>query len=279
MQTPKITLNNGVKIPQLGLGVWKASDAEAEFAVTTAINNGYRLIDTATIYGNEVGVGRAVSASGVAREELFITTKLWNGDQGYDETIRAFEKSLTALGLEYVDLYLIHWPTPMYNKYVDTWKAFEKLYADGRIKAIGVSNFKPHHLQELMSQTKIVPAVNQIELHPRFTQAETREYCAKHGIAVESWSPIGGAVGAGNVLAEPVLATIGEKYGKSPAQVVLRWHVQLGLIVIPKSVHEERIKQNIDVFDFELSDDDMAQIATLDTNTRQGPDPDLMNRH
>ena len=279
MQTPKITLNNGVKIPQLGLGVWKASDAEAEFAVTTAINNGYRLIDTATIYGNEVGVGRAVSASGVAREELFITTKLWNGDQGYDETIRAFEKSLTALGLEYVDLYLIHWPTPMYNKSVDTWKAFEKLYADGRIKAIGVSNFKPHHLQELMSQTKIVPAVNQIELHPRFTQAETREYCAKHGIAVESWSPIGGAVGAGNVLAEPVLATIGEKYGKSPAQVVLRWHVQLGLIVIPKSVHEERIKQNIDVFDFELSDDDMAQIATLDTNTRQGPDPDLMNRH
>lgn len=279
MQTPTITLNNGVKIPQLGLGVWKASDAEAEFAVKSAIDSGYRLIDTATIYGNEVGVGRAIAASGVAREELFVTTKLWNGDQGYDQTIRAFDKSLAALGLEYVDLYLIHWPTPMYSKYVDTWKAFEKLYADGRIKAIGVSNFKPHHLQELMSQTEIVPAVNQIELHPRFTQAETRAFCAQHDIKIESWSPIGGAAGAGNVLDEPVLASIGEKYGKSPAQVILRWHIQLGLIVIPKSVHEERIKQNIDVFDFELSAQDMAQIATLDTETRQGPDPDLMNRH
>lgn len=279
MQTPTITLNNGVKIPRVGLGVWKASDAEAEHAVKTAIDSGYRLIDTATIYGNEAGVGRAVAASSVAREELFITTKLWNGDQGYDEAIRAFEKSLAALGLEYIDLYLIHWPMPAYNKYVDTWKALEKLYRDGRIKAIGVSNFKPHHLEELMAHTEIVPTVNQIELHPRFTQGKTREFCAKHDIAVESWSPIGGLASAGKLLGEPVLASIGEKYGKSPAQVILRWHIQLGLIVIPKSVHEERIKQNIDVFDFELSDEDMAQIASLDTETRQGADPDEMNRH
>lgn len=279
MQIPNITLNNGVEMPQVGLGVWKASDAEAEFAVKTAIDSGYRLIDTATIYGNEVGVGRAIAGSNVARKELFITTKLWNGDQGYDETIQAFEKSLAALGLEYIDLYLIHWPTPKYNKYVETWKAFEKLYHDGRIKVIGVSNFNPPHLEELMSQTEIVPAVNQIELNPRFTQMETREFCAKHDIKVESWSPIGGSGGVGNLLEEPVLKSIGEKYSKSAAQVILRWHVQQGLIVIPKSVQKERIKQNIDVFDFELSDDDMTQIATLDTQTRQGPDPDSMNNH
>lgn len=279
MQTPILTLNNGFQLPQLGLGVWKASDNEAEFAVQTAIDNGYRLIDTATIYGNERGVGRAIATSGVAREELCITTKLWNGDQGYDETLRAFEKSLDSLNLEYVDLYLIHWPTPAHDRYIETWKAFEKLYAEGRIKAIGVSNFKPHHLERLLAETDIVPAVNQIELHPRFTQQATRDFCATHDIRVESWSPIGGAAGAGNILMEPVLASLGEKYGKSPAQIILRWHIQLGLIVIPKSVHAERIKQNIEVFDFALSDDDMAQIATLDTDTRQGPDPDDMNRH
>lgn len=277
-QTPMLDLNNGVKIPQLGLGVWKASDDEAESAVKTAIESGYQLIDTATIYGNEHGVGRGIAASGVPREELFVTTKLWNTDQGYDSTLAAFEKSLESLGLDYVDLYLIHWPLPAADKYIDTWKAFEKLYQDGRIKAIGVSNFKPTHLEKLMSETEIVPAVNQIELHPRFTQSETRDFCAQRDIAIESWSPIGGSAGAGNVLDEPVLADIGKKYDKSPAQVILRWHIQLGLIVIPKSVHAERIRENIDVFDFELSDEDMQQIATLDTETRQGPDPDEVNR-
>lgn len=278
-EVAKRMLNNGREIPQLGLGVWKASDDEAEFAVKTAIDAGYRLIDTAAIYGNERGVGRAITASGVAREELFITTKLWNAEQGYDSTLKAFDASLDKLGLDYVDLYLIHWPTPERELYIETWKAFEELYKGGRVKAIGVSNFKPSHLENLISQTEIVPAVNQIELHPRFTQAETREFCAEHDIRVESWSPIGGQAGAGNVLDEPLLATIGGKYGKSPAQVILRWHIQLGLIAIPKSVHEERIRQNIDVFDFELDEDDMAQIATLDTETRQGPDPDEMNRH
>lgn len=272
---PILTLNNGVKIPQLGLGVWKASDDEAEFAVTCAIDNGYRLIDTAMVYGNERGVGRGIAASGVPRDELFVTTKLWNADQGYDSTLKAFEKSLENLGLDYVDMYLIHWPVPEHDKFVDTWKAFEKLYADGRIKAIGVSNFKPHHLQKLLAETEIVPVVNQIELHPRFTQKETREFCDAHDIRVESWSPIGGS--KGDLLSSSLLVAVAEKYGKSPAQVVLRWHIQQGLIAIPKSVHEERIKQNIDVFDFELSEEDFAQIATLDTSSRQGPDPDNMN--
>ena len=278
-QAPRLTLNNDTQIPQLGLGVWKASDDDAEFAVRTAIGAGYRLIDTATIYGNEAGVGRGIAASGVARDELFVTTKLWNADQGYDETLKAFDKSCASLGLDYVDLYLIHWPTPERGLFIDTWKAFEALYNDGRIKAIGVSNFKPHHLEQLMDQTEIIPAVNQIELHPRFTQVDTRTFCDNHGIRIESWSPIGGAKGAGNVLGESLLEAIGKKYDKSPAQVVLRWHMQLGLIAIPKSVHAERIAENIDIFDFELSDEDMAHIATLDTGVRQGPDPDEMNRH
>ncbi len=272
---PEIELNNDTRMPQLGLGVWKASDDEAEFAVSTAIKNGYRLIDTATIYGNERGVGRGIVVGDVPRGELFVTTKLWNADQGYDRTLAAFEKSLENLNLDYVDLYLIHWPVPAQDRFVETWKAFEKLYRDGKVRAIGVSNFKPHHLEKLLSETDIVPAVNQIELHPRFTQKETREFCAAHDIRVEAWSPIGGS--GGDLLSEPVLATIAQAYGKTPAQVVLRWHIQQGLIVIPKSVHEERIRENIDIFDFELSDEDMVQIATLDTATRQGPDPDAMN--
>jgi len=277
VSVPLVTLNNDLAIPQLGLGLWKASDEDAENSVAMAIEAGYRLIDTATIYGNEKGVGRGIAKSGVPREELFITTKLWNADQGYDSTLKAFDESLSKLGLDYIDLYLIHWPVPAAGKFIDTWRAFEKLHDEGRVKSIGVSNFKTHHLEVLLASSMIAPSVNQIELHPRFPQAETRQFCEDHNIKVESWSPIGGSAGADNILNEPVLKNIGEKYGKSPAQVILRWHIQLGLIVIPKSIHEERIRQNIDIFDFELSEDDMAQIATLETGTRQGPDPDTMN--
>ncbi len=274
-KVPMLKLNDGREIPQLGLGVWKASDDEAEFAVRTAIESGYRLIDTAMVYGNERGVGRAIADSDVPREELFITTKLWNADQGYDETLAACKKSLDNLGLEYVDLYLIHWPVPSQDMFVETWKAFEKLQSDGKVKSIGVSNFKPAHLEKLLSETDVVPVVNQIELHPRLTQTETREFCDAHDIRIESWSPIGGS--KGDLLDSSLLVAIGQKYGKSPAQVMLRWHMQQGLIAIPKSVHEERIKQNIDIFDFELSEEDLSQIALLDTGERQGPDPDHMN--
>jgi 2,5-diketo-D-gluconate reductase A len=273
---PMITLNNGVDMPQLGLGVWQAKDgAEVERAVTTAIDSGYRLIDTAAVYGNEEGVGRAIAASNVPREELFITTKLWNADHGYDNTLKAFEKSLARLGLDYVDLYLIHWPVPAKDKYIDTWRALEKLYADGKIRAIGVSNFTVEYLERLLNETTIVPAVNQIELHPRMTQGRLRAYCAHNDIAIESYSPLGGT--GGDLLDEPTLTKLADTYGKSPAQIVLRWHIQHGLIVIPKSVTPERIKQNIDVFDFELSDDDMTTIDHLNNDTRIGSDPETAN--
>ena len=274
---PNITLNNGVIIPQLGLGVWQASDDEAEHAVSVALDAGYRLVDTAAMYRNERGVGRAIAASGIPREEIFVTTKLWNTNQGYDKTLVAFEESLAALGLEYIDLYLIHWPVPAQDKYIETWQAFEKLYNDGKIKAIGVSNFMPEHLDKLLSECDIVPAVDQIEIHPDFQQRITREYCAEKGIAVESWSPIGGS--GGTLLDDPDLTDIAEKHDKSPAQVAIRWHIQSGLIVIPKSVHEERIRENIDVFDFELSPEDMAILGKLDGPNRHGPDPVEMNRY
>jgi 2,5-diketo-D-gluconate reductase A len=269
---PYMTLANGLKMPQFGLGVYQVKDGiEVEQAVTTAIEDGYRLIDTAALYGNEVGVGQAIMKSSVPREELFITTKLWNTDQGYDATLNAFETSLEKLGLDYIDLYLIHWPSPQRGLYLESWKAFEELYKKGRVKAIGVSNFHPEHLDMLLKEATVVPMVNQIELHPYLQQHEIVDYNQAHGIVTESWSPIGG--GGGSLLSDPAFKTIGDVYGKSPAQVVIRWHIQHGYIVIPKSSHPIRIAENADVFDFELSDKEMAKIDGLNTDERIGPDP------
>ncbi|WSN71622.1 aldo/keto reductase [Streptomyces sp. NBC_01361] len=257
-------------MPQLGFGVWQVPDAEAEKAVATALEAGYRSIDTAAIYGNEEGTGKAIAASGIAREKLFVTTKLWNADQGYDATLRAFDASLDKLGLDYLDLYLIHWPLPSKDSYVDTYKAFEKIYADGRAKAIGVSNFLPEHLERLLGETSIIPAVNQIELHPHLQQRAAREFHAEQGITTEAWSPLGQGKG---LLEVPAIVAIAQKHGRTPAQIVLRWHVQLGNVVIPKSVTPSRIVENIDVFDFELDIEDIAAISALNEDRRLGPDP------
>ncbi|MFE9369368.1 aldo/keto reductase [Streptomyces sp. NPDC006711] len=273
-KVPSITLNNGVEMPQLGFGVWQVPDDEAAKAVATAIESGYRSIDTAAIYENERGTGKAVAASGVAREDLFVTTKLWNSEQGYDSTLRAFDASLDKLGLDYVDLYLIHWPVPAKDAYVDTYKAFEKILADGRAKAIGVSNFQPAHLERLLGETSVVPAVNQIELHPQLAQAESRALHAKHSIATEAWSPLGQGRG---LLEVPTVVAIARKHGQTAAQVVLRWHLQIGNVVIPKSVTPSRIKENIDVFGFELDADDLAALAALDEGKRLGPNPSEFN--
>ncbi|MFV5995732.1 aldo/keto reductase [Streptomyces sp. NPDC056231] len=273
-QVPSLTLNNGVEMPQLGFGVWQVPDDEAAKAVATAIEFGYRSIDTAAIYGNEEGTGKAVAASGVPREELFVTTKLWNGDQGYESTMRAFDASLDKLGLDYVDLYLIHWPVPAKDAYIDTYKAFEKIYADGRAKAIGVSNFLPEHLERLLGETSVVPVINQIELHPQLQQAESRAFHARHGIATEAWSPLGQGKG---LLEVPTVIAIAQKHGRTPAQAVLRWHLQTGNVVIPKSVTPSRIAENIDVFGFELDADDLAAFAALDEGKRLGPNPGEFN--
>ncbi|ALO12004.1 Oxidoreductase [Streptomyces venezuelae] len=269
-KVPSLTLNNGVQMPQLGFGVWQVPDDEAATAVATALEAGYRSIDTAAIYQNERGTGQAVAASGIPREELFVTTKLWNSDQGYDATMRAFDASLEKLGLDHVDLYLIHWPLPSKDTYVDTYRAFEKIHADGRARAIGVSNFLPEHLERLIGETSVVPAVNQIELHPQLQQSASREAHARHGIATEAWSPLGQGKG---ILEVPAIVAIARKHGRTPAQVVLRWHLQLGNVVIPKSVTPSRIRENIDVFDFTLDPEDLAAIAALDENRRIGPDP------
>ena len=269
-KVPSLTLNNGVEMPQLGFGVWQVPDDEATQAVTTALEAGYRSIDTAAIYGNEEGTGRALTGSGIARGELFVTTKLWNSEQGYDSTLRAFDASLDKLGMDYVDLYLIHWPLPAKDAYLDTYRAFEKIHADGRAKAIGVSNFLPEHLERLIGETSVVPAVNQIELHPHLQQQESRAAHARHGIATEAWSPLGQGKG---LLEVPAIVAIARKHDRTPAQVVLRWHLQTGNVVIPKSVTPARIRENIDVFGFELDAEDMAAIAALDENRRLGPDP------
>ncbi|MFG2287250.1 aldo/keto reductase [Streptomyces sp. NPDC048595] len=269
-KVPSITLNNGIAMPQLGFGVWQVPDDEAATTVGHALDAGYRSIDTAAVYGNEEGTGKALAASGLPRDELFVTTKLWNSEQGYDSTLRAFDTSLAKLGLEYVDLYLIHWPLPSRDAYVDTYKALEKIHADGRAKAIGVSNFQPVHLERLLGETSVVPAVNQIELHPQFQQADSRAVHARHGIATEAWSPLGQGRG---LLEDPTIARLAAKHGRTPAQVVLRWHIQLGNVVIPKSVTPSRIAENIDVFDFALDDADLAALAGLETGSRLGPDP------
>lgn len=269
-KVPSISLNNGVAMPQLGFGVWQVPDDEAAKAVATALEAGYRSIDTAAIYANEEGTGRGVAASGIPREELFITTKLWNSDQGYDSTMRAFDASLDKLGLDYIDLYLIHWPLPSKDAYVDTYKAFEKIHADGRAKAIGVSNFLPEHLERLIAETSVVPAVNQIELHPQLQQGEPRAFHDRHGIRTEAWSPLGQGRG---LLEVPTVVAVAQKHGRTPAQVVLRWHLQIGNVVIPKSVTPSRIKENLDVFGFELDADDLAAFAALDEGKRLGPDP------
>ncbi|RKO60775.1 aldo/keto reductase [Caldibacillus debilis] len=262
-------LHNGVKMPYFGFGTYKVKEGEEVYnAVRTALETGYRLIDTAALYENEEGVGRAIRDSGIPREEIFVTTKVWNSDQGYDSTLRAFETSMKKLNIGYIDLYLIHWAVK--GKYLDTWKALVELYKEGRVRAIGVSNFQIHHLQDIMDHFDEIPTVNQVELHPYLTQEELREFCAKHNIKVEAWSPLG----RGRLLDLPELKRIAEKYGKTPAQVVLRWHVQNDIIVIPKSVHPERIKENADIFDFELSDEDMAAINRLNRNERFGKDPD-----
>ena len=257
-------------MPWFGLGVYKVNDGDEVInAVKTAIETGYRSIDTAAFYQNEQGVGIAVKESGVPREELFITTKVWNDDQGYEQTLKAFEKSMKLLDLEYIDLYLVHWPVK--GKFKETWKALEKLYRDGRVRAIGVCNFKEHHLQELLADAEIVPAVNQVELHPRLTQQPLREFCQKHNIQVEAWAPIM----RGKLGDNPVLLKIAAKYGKTPAQVILRWDIQHGIVTIPKSARPERIKENADIFDFELTAEEMAEIDALNRDERTGPDPDV----
>jgi len=261
-------LNNGVRMPWLGLGVWQVKDGEeAANTVRTAIEAGYRSIDTAQGYNNEEGVGEGIRRSGVPREQLFVTTKLANGSQGYESTLQAFEESRRKLGLDYVDLYLIHWPGK--DKFKETWRAFEKLYNDGYIRAIGVSNFKVHHLESLAESSGTVPAVNQVEFHPLLTQDELRGYCSRNRIQLEAWSPLM----QGN-LDQPLLGELAGKYGKTPAQVVLRWDLQHGVVTIPKSVHEERIRSNADIFDFELDEDDMKALDGLNRNHRFGPDPD-----
>ncbi|PFG62704.1 2,5-diketo-D-gluconate reductase A [Thioclava sp. ES.031] len=270
MSVPTLTLNDGIKIPQLGLGVWKMDDADAPAIIENALDAGYRHIDTAAAYGNEAGVGRGIAQSGVAREDIFVTSKLWNDRQGYDETKRAFDETMGKLGFDYLDLYLIHWPMPAKDKYVEAWKALIELRDAGRIRAIGVSNFLPDHLERLIEETGEAPAINQIELHPRFQQAAQREVHEKLGITTECWSPLG----QGEALSNPILTEIAARYGKSAAQVTLSWQIQLGCVTIPKSANHERMRENIDVFDFELTEGEMAQIKDIDSaEGRIGPDP------
>ena len=272
MTIPHITLNDGNTIPQLGFGVFKVDPAETERIVSEALAAGYRHIDTAAIYGNEEGVGRAIAASGIARDELFITTKLWNSQQGTDTVRAAIAESLGKLGLDYVDLYLIHWPRPDLDRYVASWQTMEQLRAEGLTRSIGVSNFHRPHLERLLAETETVPVVNQIELHPAFAQRELRAFGESHGIRTEAWGPLG--QGKYELFSEQPIADAAAAHGVTPAQVVIRWHLQQGIIVFPKSSTPERIRQNLDVFGFELTADEMAAIDGLDRGLRVGADPD-----
>jgi 2,5-diketo-D-gluconate reductase A len=266
---PTVALHDGVEIPQLGFGVFQVPPEDTQEVVETALAGGYRHIDTAAAYRNERGVGEAIAASGLARDEVFLTTKLWNSEQGFDSTLSAFEQSLERLGTDHVDLYLIHWPMPSEDRYLDTWRAFERIHAEGRARSIGVSNFRVEDLERLRGEAEKLPTVNQIELHPSLQQAELRAWHAEHDIATEAWSPLA----QGALLDDDTIATIAAHHEKTPAQAILRWHLQLGNVVIPKSATPERIRENIEIFDFELSEDDMAAIARLDAGDRTGPDP------
>ncbi|MFC7320105.1 aldo/keto reductase [Halobacillus campisalis] len=270
--TSKVLLSNGVEMPLIGLGVYKVDGGgEVYETVKTALAAGYRHIDTASFYDNETGVGKAIQDSGIPREDIFLTTKVWNDEQGYEETLQAFERSLERLGVDYVDLYLIHWPVP--NLFKETWKAFEKLYQEGKVKAIGVSNFTISHLSELLLNAKTVPMVNQVEFHPKLFQKELMEYCNENNIQLEAWSPLA----RGSYLKDPELEEIAGKYGKSTAQIILRWDVQHGIVTIPKSTKKERQIENADIFDFELTEKDMEQINELHANERVGSHPDHFN--
>lgn len=267
---PQIQLHDGASMPQLGFGMWQVPNDKAVPVIHEALAAGYRHIDTASAYDNEEGVGKAIKSGSVPREELFVTTKLWNDEQGYDRALKAMDESLERLQLDYVDLYLIHWPVPKNERYLESWKAFIKLKEEGRAKSIGVSNFPIRHLQRIIDETGVVPVVNQVELHPLFQQKELREFHAKHGIVTESWSPLG----RGNLFDNPVLKVVAKKHSRSVAQIVLRWNIDSGLIVIPKSVTPERIRENIALFDFKLDAEDIAKIAAMDCGQRLGPDPE-----
>jgi 2,5-diketo-D-gluconate reductase A len=267
---PRLALHDGIEIPQLGFGVFQVPPEETQSAVELALEAGYRHIDTAAAYRNEAGVGAALAASGLPREDVFVTTKLWNAHQGHDSTLVAFEASLERLGLDHVDLFLIHWPVPSEDRFVDTWRAFERIYEEEAARTIGVSNFRVEDLERLMAETDTRPTVNQIELHPRFQQAALRAFHAEYKITTEAWSPLA----QGGLLDDETIVAIAERHDRTPAQVILRWHLHLGNVVIPKSVTPERIRENIEIFDFELSDEDMVEFARLDSGERIGPDPE-----
>lgn len=284
---PLFTLNNGVQMPALGLGVFQSSAEETTGAVSTALEKGYRMIDTATRYANEHEVGEGIRQSGIERNEVFVTTKLWFTDYGYDEALRAFDRSLAQLGLNYLDLYLLHWPVPTdFASTLAAWRALEKLHLEGRVRAIGVSNFSPVHLKSLIARSEVVPAVNQIERHPLFTQQPTLETHAELGIQTQAWSPIGGIrryskpgdQAPQEPLTHPLVLALAQKYGKTPAQIVLRWHLDSGVSAIPKSVNPTRIAENLDIFDFTLTADEVSEINALDTGERGGPDPEKVNK-
>ncbi|MBA0207734.1 aldo/keto reductase [Pectobacterium brasiliense] len=285
-KSPLFTLNNGVQMPALGLGVYQSGSDETVAAVVTALAEGYRMIDTAAAYGNEAEVGQGIVQSGIDRSEVFVTTKLWISDYGYDSTLHAFDRSLRKLGLDYLDLYLLHWPMPTdFDATVASWKAAEKLLADGRVRAIGVSNFSAQHLDDLLAQVDVIPAINQVELHPFFVQQELQDADARRGIITQAWSPIGGVKRYWNTdncdvqdpLVHPIILDLATKYSRTPAQIILRWHIELGISAIPKSVKASRISENIDIFDFSLSGEEVKAITALDTSTRGGPEPEEVN--